>query len=216
MHPSRQPETHDEILIHIRQVGQIWALQRGEEVAAGPWEHAVLHWVVRFRPHAIAGGRVEPEVVRTALTECRYEDLRGPQVNAHITRKERRCRSCDATIAPGQRYYRVVPRPSHYAPRWQDSRWRLICGACATRHHLVEAPFAVTVEQRGAATFYRVAGDPTLYAGVCYDRDALGTEAWREALYHAVREYTERGVTFDWVQVRPGLVYLLTPIEHDV
>jgi hypothetical protein len=74
----------------------------------------------------------------------------------------------------------------------------------------------VTVEQRGAATFYRVAGDPTLYAGVCCDRDALGTEAWREALYHAVREYTERGVTFDWVQIRPGLVYLLTPIEHGV
>ena len=211
MHALLQPETHDEILTAIRRVGQPWALQLGEEVAAGPWQHAVLHWIVLYRPHAIVGARVAPEAVRTALAECRYVDLRGPQVTAHMTRKERRCRSCDAVIAPGQRYYHVAPRPSHYAPRWQESRWRQICGGCAARHHLIETPIEVTAEQHGETTFYRVAGDPALYAGACYDRATRGTEAWRQALYHAVREYTERGVAFDWVQARQGLVYLLMP-----
>jgi len=209
-----QPETYDEILASIRRVGQPWALQLGEEVAAGPWQHAVLHWIVLYRPHAIVGSRAAPEAVRAALAECRYVDLRGPQVTTHMTRKERRCRSCDAVIAPGQRYYHVAPRPSHYAPRWQESRWRQICGGCAARHHLIETPIEVTAEQRGETTFYRVAGDPALYAGACYDRATRGTEAWRQALYHAVREYTERGIIFDWVQARPGLVYLLTPVAE--
>jgi hypothetical protein len=210
MQPPPHSEIYDETLAAIRRVGQLMALQRGEELAANPWEHAVFHWIIRFRPHAIGGGRVAEDVVRTALAECGDDDLRGPTVTAHIARKDRHCRICGAIIEPGQRYYQVAPQPAHYAPRWQGSHWRLICAMCAARYHLIAMHIEVTAEQHGETTLYRVSGDEILYAGASYDRAALGSDAWHEALYTAVQAYTAAGVLCDWVQVRPGLVYLLT------
>jgi hypothetical protein len=75
-------------------------------------------------------------------------------------------------------------------------------------------PVTVTAEEHGGATLYRVSGDSRLYAGTCYDRQALGAHAWQEALYQGMQAYTATGSTFDWIQVQPGLVYLLTPVAE--